>query len=286
MQLFVDNITVIDCSVLCPSHGVDGRSWICDIVLEGALDSQSMVMDFGVVKKRIKQEIDRIADHCLLVPEQSDSLTHIQSGDAGISLTWQVQDRYDIRLKSPQEAICLLPMAAVTPEALARWLEEQLSAVVSESVERVSITLREEAIDGPSYSYSHGLKKHDGNCQRIAHGHRSRLEIWQDGRPAVGLVAAWCKAWDHIYVGSRDDLVAEFEQYGQPMLRYAYDAPQGAFMLEIPADRCAVIDSDSTVECIAAHIARTLSAQYPQSVFRVKAYEGVGKGAIAAGGGA
>ena len=72
MKLFVDNLTVIDCSYLHPHYGVLGESWICDLVLEGALDSQSMVMDFGQVKKQIKQAIDGWVDHCLLVPMAID----------------------------------------------------------------------------------------------------------------------------------------------------------------------------------------------------------------------
>lgn len=281
MQLFVDNLTVIDCSILDPQHGVDGRSWICDVVLEGALDSQSMVMDFGVVKRCLKHAIDQWADHRLLVPEQSENLTLSMNGTAENNLVWSVNSGYRIALRSPGEAICLLPAAQVTESAVARWLEVQLMSVVPTSVERIVIHLREELIDSPFYCYSHGLKKHDGNCQRIAHGHRSKLEIWQDNKPAPGLVAAWCRAWNHIYVGSREDIVASFEENGIAMIRYGYDAPQGRFELTIPADCCTVIDSDSTVECIAEHIARVLKSRHPESSFRVKAYEGVGKGAIA-----
>lgn len=42
-----------------------------------------------------------------------------------------------------------------------------------------------------------------------------------------------------------------------------------------------MLDSDTTVELIAAHIAEQLKTEFPEDVIRVKAYEGVGKGAIA-----
>jgi 6-pyruvoyl-tetrahydropterin synthase len=78
MQLFVDRLTNIDCSYLHPDHGIEGESWLVDIVLAGELDDASMIMDFGLVKKRIKALIDYTVDHCLLVPGKSAALHNWQ----------------------------------------------------------------------------------------------------------------------------------------------------------------------------------------------------------------
>ncbi len=40
-----------------------------------------------------------------------------------------------------------------------------------------------------------------------------------------------------------------------------------------------MIDSDTTVELLAVHIADTLKSEHPHSEIVVKAYEGIGKGA-------
>jgi hypothetical protein len=53
--------------------------------------------------------------------------------------------------------------------------------------------------------------------------------------------------------------------------------------LEIDADRCELLDTESTVECIAEHILGLLKSREPDVAFRVRAYEGVNKGAIASG---
>jgi 6-pyruvoyl-tetrahydropterin synthase len=281
IELFVDNLTVIDCSVLSAEHGISGESWICDIVLAGALDSQSMVMDFGLVKKHIKQAIDEAVDHRLLVPLESASLTSYTSDDAHVALTWTDGSGQQISLNCPPQGVCTLPITTITAQAVAEWLPSVIYSVVEQTIEQITIYLRPEVINGPSYHYSHGLKKHDGNCQRIAHGHRSKLEIWRNNDLATDIIRQWAEQWNHIYVGSSEDMAARLNKGGREYLRFAYDAPQGRFELELAADRCVLIDSDSTVECIAHYIATQLAASEPKSTFLVKAYEGVGKGAMA-----
>ena len=92
------------------------------------------------------------------------------------------------------------------------------------------ITFITEKIDGPFYHYSHGLKKHKGNCQRIAHGHRSKIEIWKDGRLDLPLMESWAAQWTDIYLGTHEDLIKEEKQH----LYFAYESQQGKFSLSLP----------------------------------------------------
>ncbi|HFT3612789.1 hypothetical protein QU746_09010 [Klebsiella pneumoniae] len=51
MKLFINDLTVMDFSFLDAESGLIGDSLIVDIILEGDLNAESMVMDFSHAKK-------------------------------------------------------------------------------------------------------------------------------------------------------------------------------------------------------------------------------------------
>lgn len=121
MQLFVEHLTVIDSAYLDPEHGIVGESWIVDVTLHGDLDPQSMVMDFGHVKKQLKAAIDDSVDHTLIAPAKSPNLT-VTHGEQ-LTLTYQFGDGESLEHGSPANAVTLLDAEEVTDEALVAWLE-------------------------------------------------------------------------------------------------------------------------------------------------------------------
>ncbi len=279
-RLFVDNLTVIDFAFLDPDRGLVGESWIVDIELAGRLDDQGMVFDFAHVKKAIKGLIDEEVDHRLLVPADSPALQWDQEGDQ-VTLIWQTTRDGFIRHCSPEQAVRQVPGEQVDKEGVERLLEKALREILPENVTRVELRLRQEAISGEYFHYVHGLKKHDGNCQRIAHGHRSKLEIWRDGDRAQDLEAYWCRRWKDIYIATRSDLVEEFQKDGLSYCRFEYTSAQGRFELTLASHRVHFMDSDSTVELIANHLSLETQHQHSGSSITVKAFEGVNKGAVA-----
>ena len=126
------------------------------------------------------------------------------------------------------------------------------------------------------------MKKHLGNCQRIAHGHRSPIRIDRNGHRAYDLEERWAKLWQDIYVGTEEDVARRFVgEDGIGYITFEYEANQGEFALTLPEHRVYMLETDTTVELIAAHIADKLKAEFSGEEIQVKAYEGVGKGAIA-----
>ena len=143
---------------------------------------------------------------------------------------------------------------------------------------------------GPFYHYSHGLKKHDGNCQRIAHGHRSIIEIERNGEKAEELEMYWASRWTDIYLITKEDLVTSNDitvpeelialRDVPNMYSVAYQAPQGRFELMVPQDVCEVLDFDTTVEQLTHFVAHTLANDNIGDEISVIGYEGVDKGAM------
>lgn len=277
--LFVNTLTVIDASYLHPVRGLLGASWQVDIELDGTLDHQGMVLDFGSVKKQVKRIIDESFDHKLLLPGQYPGL-NLEQQEHRCDLSFTTESGETFRHSSPLSAVTLIDSGEITGEALSAAIIREVKPALPDNVQAIRLTLRDEQIEGPHYQYSHGLKHHDGNCQRIAHGHRSRIEIYRDGVRNPQLETNWAERWRDIYIGTRTDLLDSFEQAGILYHRFGYTANQGLFQLELPAARVYLIDTDSTVENLAQHIADTLKTEQPTASFRVRAYEGVDKGAI------
>lgn len=283
-RLFVEQLTVMDVALLDAARGLLGQSWIVDLELEGPLNHSGMVLDFGEVKRLIKRRIDAVADHVLLVPMQAPGLTlEIQGNDTALSFATK---HGVVAHRGPKESLCLLEGASVTPEAATTYVTARLRELLDElGLQALTphITLREEIIEGAGYQYCHGLKKHEGNCQRIAHGHRSRLHVWLDGARAQREEMRIAEEWRDIYLGTREDLAERTHENGQEHFRFAHTSGQGRFELTLPASRVCLVETDSTVEWIAAHLAARVKARHPGAEVRVAAFEGVQKGAIAHG---
>jgi 6-pyruvoyl-tetrahydropterin synthase len=289
MQLFVNDLTVIDFSYCCQQRGIVGESWIVDVLLDGALNEMSMVLDFAVVKKQIKAIIDDAVDHKLLLPMKNACITvNDSSHNNGHEYVDFMSKRASYFLQSPKCAFAKIESDTINIESVTGHLTTIILEQLPQNVQGLKLTLRPENISGDFYHYTHGLKLHDGNCQRIAHGHRSTINILQEGKRVPSLEKQWCLRWKDIYIASEVDRIEKEEiqlsDFAQNNLTpdhhyFSYTAPQGRFDIAVDNKVLDVVDCDSTVELLADFIARQLVADNKE--ITVVAFEGVGKGAIA-----
>jgi 6-pyruvoyl-tetrahydropterin synthase len=291
MQLFVNDLTVMDFSYLCPERGMVGESWIVDVILDGDLNEESMVLDFGKVKKQLKYLIDEYIDHKLLVPvEHTFSDVRRDSVTDRVNVDFMRPQGRSIHLSCPAEAYAFVYSPTVTMDSVSAYLKDVIATHLPDNVEGIELMLRAEVINSPYYHYTHGLKKHDGNCQRIAHGHRSKVIVFEEQSESLVWQEYWAKRWSDIYIGSEEDLVelsqtdfAESQIDFTQHYIFAYESSQGRFELLIPKAESEVITTDTTVECLAQYMVSEQKRLNPELSFKVLAFEGVGKGAIAHG---
>ena len=287
MHLFVNDLTVMDFSYLCPKRGMVGESWIVDVILAGQLNDESMVQDFGIVKKQLKGLIDQYIDHKLLVPADHNyaQITHLD--DDMVQVDFMRPNQQSIHMYCPDEAYAFIYAQQVDMSSVGDYLKKVLALHLPDNVEGIELLLRPEVIDTPFYHYTHGLKKHDGNCQRIAHGHRSKITIIENGIESLIEEAYWAKRWADIYIASTEDQVSVAMLQGDypgiddnTHVAFAYSASQGYFEMAIAQSETEIIDRDSTVECLAQYVLEQQSARSDAESITVIAFEGVGKGAI------
>ncbi|MCW8880554.1 MAG: 6-carboxytetrahydropterin synthase [Kangiellaceae bacterium] len=277
--LFVDNLTVIDFAYFHPERGIVGESLIMDVELFGELNDEGMLFDFSYVKKRIKSCVDTLVDHKFLVAKNH---TNVSITDTPQELSIQLKTEYGEFYEhiSPHQAVCLIDSDEVTPRSIQATIQDEILKILPDNVTKLSLNLRAEEIQGDFYHYSHGLKKHFGDCQRIAHGHRSKIDIWENGEYSGKWTSHIASKWQDIYLATEEDIIETIDIDGHDYYIFQYHANQGKFQLTIPKRRCQLMETDTTVELIAVFLSDYLTEQSPESNFKLKAYEGVDKGAI------
>lgn len=277
-RLFVDNLSVIDFSYLDSQRGVVGESWIVDIELIGSLDDQGMVFDFGKTKKQIKQFIDAEVDHRLLVPvASSNCLTRLDHDELFVEFPLATGGM--ISHQSPRDAVLLVDAETIQTQTIANELQVRIKSILPDNIAEVRVNLRSEAVLGAYYHYTHGLQKHLGQCQRIAHGHRSQIEIQIDGQRNAQVEAQWADRLKDSYIATESHIIKKFERDGILHTELAYTAEQGYFAISLPSAKVFIMPMESTVENLAIYFSKLIAKENKAGAL-VKAYEGVGKGAF------
>nr|WP_299239920.1 6-carboxytetrahydropterin synthase [uncultured Halomonas sp.] len=283
MMLFVNDLTNLDVSLWCPKRGLTGASWQVDVEIAGEDDEDGLLFDSGEVASWVESRLNANLNHTLLVPTQTPHLT-VQECAEGLCIRTTLP--YSMEVKAPRQAFTLLPWGEITLERLASYYSDALSRLPPSRVHGIRLNLHEERMEETSYyyTYSHGLKHHPGNGQRIAHGHRSKLLIWCNGKRAPELEAHWTQRLNDRYLVDTADIVENLAKDGgrqsSDRLTLGYRAAQGRFSLRLPRERCEVLPVSTSIEHIAAWLAEQIARSHGQTV-RVQAFEGIGKGAIA-----
>jgi 6-pyruvoyl-tetrahydropterin synthase len=293
--LFVDDVDRIDCAVFDPSIGVVGQSWFVDIEVSGQLDDNGFVYDFSHLKKMVKAVLKKSVDHALLIPIMSKHV-HFQDDPSGEF--WQLKAKTrltgidsDWTYKCPKGAVYPVRAVKVTREALEQECTKVLRHRLGQDISRVQVRLRpEEGQSGDTFfRYTHGITQHEGACQRLFHGHRSRLRVYvaDERRHDLEQYIAHDIFGSIVHIASiRQVISGVHELRARPSspepVTLGYEGSYGNFQATIPANRIFFVEQATSIECLTQEIATLLAHKTNErATIRVCCFEGIEKGAIA-----
>ncbi len=295
ISLFYKNVTVLDYAYLDDHKGVVGDALKVHVEFIGKTDAEGVVYDFSYAKKKVKEVIDRDCDHRLVIPKglaevNADKVAHF-------SYQYGLADQ-ELSYTCPEEGLCEIPSFHVNKQTIATYLENIILAEMPETVSAIKITLEDEEFkeDKPTFHYTHGLKEHYGNCQRLFHGHKNTVDVMVNGKERTDLEEYLC---DEVFQGSvhfcKWENVVNKEVISKatgmkvpagrfheiPVVEISYTSQQGRFHGVLPGREVFFMEEESTVENLSMLFAKLIRSKVgPTGHVRVTAYEGIAKGAI------
>ncbi len=274
ISLFVDQVTILDFAYLGEDGRAHGESYFVSAELKGTLDEQGFVLDFGRAKKLLKQQIDECLDHRL-------ALSEVQLAQLTKAAPYFYQ--------CPREALAIFASPTVDMASTTLYLEEKIRPLLGPNIESLKITLEPESrFDHHAhFRYTHGLKLHDGNCQRLIHGHKNIIEVFVNKMKNPELEAELAKLFDDVHFTTQSNLpeyrgplnIRNCESQDSTLIQYR--SSQGDFVAQWPVKDLIVLAQEPSIENITRMAWEYLRHQHGDLPgLAVHGYEGLQKGAI------
>lgn len=269
-RLFIQDLSILDAAYFDPFFGPLGASWLVDAELTGYRDEKGMLYDFRPCKQTIKKIVDEQFDHTLILPES-------------------LRQGRQLEYECPEQALSFVPGNTFTPAgleiALKTAIEAQFRADGRENILAVDVRLREVPFPTgkPWYRYTHGLKFHDGNCQRLWHGHRNAIDIRVNEQQDLELERTIADLFFNAHIANQENILGKGRwKIGQRQthvdwVEIGYEASQGFFRTRIPGQNVVVLPMECTVENIAGFVLEETARRRTGSL-EVVVYEGIHKG--------
>ena len=293
--LFVRDVGKIDSAVFDPSLGIIGHSWYVDVWLTGTLDDNGFVFDFSPLKNLIKQTLANTLDHALIIPVGSQMVQYseFENGERWILKSRARGEAKDARWDyiSPKGSVFPVHTVALKNIAIEQEFARILRHRLPSTVTQLAVKLREEQIapTEASFRYTHGITGHNGLCQRLFHGHRSRMEIYigEERRPDLEHFVVREILGNNVHIATLGQVKSGNGEVGfrgksEEPVTLAYSGSLGNFEATMPNNRVFFVEGETSIESIAREIARLIKREErPNDKVRAVCYEGIDKGAEA-----
>ncbi len=292
--IFVNDIATLDCAFFDPSSGISGQSWHVDAHVTGPLDDNGFVYDFSVLKSVVRHVLKSTLDHTLIIPVGSSGINYSETN--GVE-HWRLHAKtkltntdFEWVYECPKGAVYPIRAISLKPSIVAQELSRLVKHRLSSTIQNINIQIRQEttAPATASYHYTHGISGHEGACQRLFHGHRAMIEVYQGPERRCDLEHFIVREvfGVHVHFATPTQVKAGSFEVGQrgkdsSPITLSIEGSLGRYEAVLPSNRVFIVEPVPSVECIAKQVAKVLQNQEPQSKnLRLVCYEGIGKGAV------
>ena len=250
-------------------------------------------MDFGHCKKWLKKLVDNNLDHRCVIPEKSPHLkfkVKEPDNDLTISFDYKSKDQ-NFSFSGPKETLVFVDSEQLNFSDFTNYLETIAALELPERVTRVKFTLEEDSSFShqANYRYTHGLKHHEGNCQRLLHGHRNPIEVHINGKKSKSHEEFMANYFDRVHFVPENSLsennpthkIHQRETNSNDVFNISYKAPQGEFQAQFPVKDCVVMQVEPSIESITELTWNILKREFPDLSDKnvvASCYEGLNKG--------
>lgn len=292
--IFLYDITKIDCGLFDPATGISGQSWIVDLAVSGVPDENGFIHDFSDLKKIVRKTLKSTVDHALILPILSKTVEYQDSPEGE---TWRLLSQ-ESRNSQPLVWQYTCPKGGVFPiralyldkESITHEITKSLRHRLPSHIREMRVTLREEDLDPTEayFRYTHGIPSHEGQCQQLFHGHKSRIEIYLNDkrRPDLEHFVASDILGHSVHITNSQQIVSDpieagvRPEPGESPVNIKYKSSCGTFSAQIPRHKVFAVEGETSIESITRQIAIVLRTKLePQSNLRVRCFEGIDKGA-------
>jgi 6-pyruvoyltetrahydropterin/6-carboxytetrahydropterin synthase len=144
-----------DYLVFCAAHFITydgvceplhGHNYRASVTLEGDIQADLLVFNFVTLKRVMRQLVDQL-DHRTLLPATNP---HFKLSHAGGEITVDVGNR---RYVLPEADVRVLPIPNTTAELLAKYLADQLRAVLGDVANLTACEMTVDEVEGQSATY-------------------------------------------------------------------------------------------------------------------------------------
>lgn len=294
--IFLNDITKVDSALFDPSRGVIGQTWKIDVTLTGPLNENGFVFDFSDFKKMVRKVLKSSLDHALIIPINSQSVVfqgqtrgecwvmRSRNGKGGAEQEWSYV--------SPPGAVFPSRSVALNRQVLEQEVVRSLRHRLPPEILNITAVLREEEVIATEaiFRYTHGIAHHTGMCQRLFHGHKSRIQcfVGEERRPDYEHYLVRDILGSHVHIATPSQfksgavILPGFRGKTKEPITLAYEASQGYFEATLPADRVFMVEGETSIECIARELARVVKREEATAdKVKIMCFEGIDKGAIA-----